>query len=180
MKSQKRKRIIIACGVLLVLLLAYSFAKPHLNRLFDNRERAVMYRHNLIINEKIQTIARQSGAYPSSDKVKSIIENSGLISPHTKKPYNFIGAVEDVDNVEDSQIAYGLGEYKGDSKDTTQAYVCIGVSLPRTHEGGASCDTLRLNSETDALIKYGLSCETNWLGFSTGCDETILQSFQKQ
>ncbi len=181
MKEIKNKRIIILIAGVLVLLIVYFLTKPHINRLLDNRERAVMFKHGLLLEEKIQALARQDGAYPSEEKVKQLIQTSNFTSPHTHTTYDFIGGIDNFSQLKDSQMAYGLGDYQpydylSPIPDNHKAYFCIGIDMPRTNEGGGSCQTLNFSSGTDSRIKYALSCKTNWLGYSTDCDKSILRS----
>lgn len=175
MKSSKKLRILIWVFILAtVLIVCYVFLKPHLNRLLDNRERAAMSRHGLLIQQRIQQSAHKLGHYPELSEVNKTIKELNFKSPHTNKAYELISNISNVREVKDSQIAYGLGELGKDNDDKQTAYFCIGINLPRTGEGGASCTGLTLDEVTDKEIDYGLSCKTNWLGFSTKCESKIL------
>lgn len=169
---------ILACTfAAIALTVGIISAKPHINRLLDNRDRAIIVHHNLLLESKIQALGHQDNAYPSSSQVGQVIADSGFINPHTHKPYVFIGSTSDLDQIKDGQISYGLGDTANSNTQNDKAsYICIGIGMPRTHEGGSSCDNLRLDKNTDLKLKYYLSCKTNWLGFSTGCDTSLLQS----
>lgn len=176
-KYLRKKQSLTIFVVVIVLGLGYLLARPHLNRLLDNRDRATMTKQVLNMERQIQIAARAKGSYPSESDVKVIV--SHYFSPHTNKPYELISSVTNYSQVKDSQVAYGYGGsdencFEG-VNDNKKAHLVSSIDLVRVHEGSVGCDVLTLNGSTDKMLNYKLSCKTNWLGFKTSCDASLLK-----
>lgn len=172
--NHRKRKVLLLVAV--IFGLAYLVARPHINRLLDNRDRATMDKQILGMQLQIQNLATARGSYPSEDEVKKIV--STFNSPHTGKPYQLIPMVTNYDQVGDSQIAYGLGgddnNCLSDSGGNQVAHIVYSINLPRVNEESVGCEVLRLDDKTVKRIIYELSCQTNWLGFRTRCDTSVL------
>jgi hypothetical protein len=173
MKQLNRKRTgVILIVITLVIVVGLFVGRPYVNRILDNREYGVVRTHVFQFIDAVQQEARERKSYPSFDRAEKILQSLSLINPHIDKPYQLVANSTRESGISDGQISYVVGSNgcRQSPDEPAQASIAYSANLTRVNEAKGGCFPMNLDTDTEASIQYNLSCETNWLGFTTGCD----------